>query len=186
MSAGSRSSVKTRCPSYGGARKKRRSCAICASLAMLRNSCVGRRRSMRSSVTRRVRLPVQHGQPEAIRLSINRPSAAARPASTSVEGAGPSSIRAMRASGTKVATRAAIAASRRAALAPHASVSKIIADGAAPKCRLLTKGQPPLRTSLLGSTPSCFSLRYRCVRSRPVRSATRVMLPPSRTRWCSK
>jgi len=29
------------------------------------------------------------------------------------------------------------------------------------------------------STPSCLSLRYRCVRSRPVFSATRVMLPPS-------
>ena len=29
------------------------------------------------------------------------------------------------------------------------------------------------------STPNCFSLRYRCVRSRPVFSATRVMEPPS-------
>ena len=32
------------------------------------------------------------------------------------------------------------------------------------------------------STPSCFSLRYRCVRSSPVFSATRVMLPFSRAR----
>ena len=36
--------------------------------------------------------------------------------------------------------------------------------------------------SLPGSTPSCLSLRYRWVRSRPVFSATRVMLPPSRPR----
>ncbi|MEN3276116.1 MAG: hypothetical protein V7631_1906 [Massilia sp.] len=45
---------------------------------------------------------------------------------------------------------------------------------------------PPRLPSLPGSTPSCFSLRYRWVRSRPVFSATRVMLPPSRPRWCSK
>ena len=32
------------------------------------------------------------------------------------------------------------------------------------------------------STPSCLSLRYRCVRSSPVFSATRVMLPFSRAR----
>ncbi len=32
------------------------------------------------------------------------------------------------------------------------------------------------------STPSCFSLRYKCVRSSPVFSATRVMLPFSRAR----
>ena len=36
------------------------------------------------------------------------------------------------------------------------------------------------------STPSCLSLRYRWVRSSPVLSATRVMLPPSRARWNSK
>ena len=36
------------------------------------------------------------------------------------------------------------------------------------------------------STPNCLSLRYRWVRSRPVFSATRVMLPPSRARWNSK
>ena len=42
--------------------------------------------------------------------------------------------------------------------------------------------QPPRLASLPGSTPSCLSLRYRWVRSRPVFSATRVMLPPSRTR----
>jgi len=36
------------------------------------------------------------------------------------------------------------------------------------------------------STPSCFSLRYRCVRSSPVFSATRVMLPFSCARWNSK
>ncbi len=36
------------------------------------------------------------------------------------------------------------------------------------------------------STPSCLSLRYRWVRSRPVRSATRVMEPPSLARWNSK
>ncbi len=35
---------------------------------------------------------------------------------------------------------------------------------------------------LPSSTPSCLSLRYRCVRSRPVFSATRVMLPFSRAR----
>jgi hypothetical protein len=36
------------------------------------------------------------------------------------------------------------------------------------------------------STPSCFSLRYRWVRSRPVFSATRVIEPPSLARWNSK
>lgn len=35
---------------------------------------------------------------------------------------------------------------------------------------------------LLKSTPSCLSLRYKCVRSRPVFSATRVMLPFSRAK----
>ncbi len=40
----------------------------------------------------------------------------------------------------------------------------------------------PFFDSLFGSTPSCLSLRYRCVRSSPVFSATRVMLPPSRIR----
>ncbi len=35
---------------------------------------------------------------------------------------------------------------------------------------------------LPSSTPSCFSFRYKCVRSRPVFSATRVMLPFSRAR----
>ena len=39
-----------------------------------------------------------------------------------------------------------------------------------------------LRWPRPGSTPSCLSLRYRCVRSSPVRSATRVMLPFSRCR----
>lgn len=37
----------------------------------------------------------------------------------------------------------------------------------------------PFFAILPGSTPSCLSLRYRCVRSSPVFSATRVMLPPS-------
>jgi hypothetical protein len=32
------------------------------------------------------------------------------------------------------------------------------------------------------STPNCLSLRYRCVRSRPVFSATRVIEPPSLAR----
>src|SRR5262245_38206123 len=36
------------------------------------------------------------------------------------------------------------------------------------------------------STPSCLSLRYRCVRSRPVFSATRVIEPFSLARWNSK
>ena len=36
------------------------------------------------------------------------------------------------------------------------------------------------------STPSCLSLRYRCVRSSPVFSATRVIEPFSRERWNSK
>ncbi|MCY1542526.1 hypothetical protein D9M68_782770 [compost metagenome] len=36
------------------------------------------------------------------------------------------------------------------------------------------------------SMPNCLSLRYRWVRSRPVRSDTRVMLWLSRTRWYSK
>lgn len=48
------------------------------------------------------------------------------------------------------------------------------------------QGQPPFFDSLPGSTPSCLSLRYKWVRSSPVFSATRVMLPPSRVRWCSK
>lgn len=33
---------------------------------------------------------------------------------------------------------------------------------------------------LTDSTPSCFNLRYKWVRSKPVFSATRVILPPSR------
>ncbi|MDB5911886.1 MAG: hypothetical protein JWP22_561 [Ramlibacter sp.] len=36
------------------------------------------------------------------------------------------------------------------------------------------------------STPSCLSFRYRCVRSSPVFSATRVIEPPSLARWYSK
>ena len=39
-------------------------------------------------------------------------------------------------------------------------------------------GQEDFRV-LVRSTPSCLSLRYRCVRSSPVFSATRVMEPPS-------
>ncbi len=44
---------------------------------------------------------------------------------------------------------------------------------------------PASQASLLflpRSTPSCLSLRYKCVRSNPVFSATRVMLPFSRAR----
>src|SRR5688572_23705318 len=36
------------------------------------------------------------------------------------------------------------------------------------------------------STPSCFNFLYKCVRSRPVFSATRVMEPFSMARWNSK
>ncbi|SOE51708.1 hypothetical protein SAMN05414139_00396 [Burkholderia sp. D7] len=46
-------------------------------------------------------------------------------------------------------------------------------------------GTPASQASLLflpRSTPSCLSLRYKCVRSSPVFSATRVMLPFSRAR----
>lgn len=43
-------------------------------------------------------------------------------------------------------------------------------------------GRPYSLLFLPRSTPSCFSLRYRCVRSSPVFSATRVMLPFSRAR----
>lgn len=52
----------------------------------------------------------------------------------------------------------------------------------------VTAGHCSVGSGLLrpSSTPSCLSLRYRWVRSRPVFSATRVMLPCSRTRWYSK
>jgi len=43
-----------------------------------------------------------------------------------------------------------------------------------------------LRLPRVRSTPSCLSLRYRWVRSRPVFSATRVMEPFSHARWYSK
>ena len=46
--------------------------------------------------------------------------------------------------------------------------------------------QEALRFPLERSTPSCLSLRYRWVRSRPVFSATRVIEPPSLARWNSK
>ena len=46
--------------------------------------------------------------------------------------------------------------------------------------------QSALRLLRARSTPSCLSLRYRCVRSRPVFSATRVIEPDSRARWYSK
>ncbi len=45
---------------------------------------------------------------------------------------------------------------------------------------------PPPRLLRVRSTPSCLSLRYRCVRSRPVFSATRVIEPCSLARWNSK
>ena len=44
----------------------------------------------------------------------------------------------------------------------------------------------PARLLRARSTPSCLSLRYRWVRSRPVFSATRVMEPFSLARWNSK
>jgi hypothetical protein len=43
-------------------------------------------------------------------------------------------------------------------------------------------GRPYSLLFLPRSTPSCFSLRYRWVRSSPVFSATRVILPFSRAR----
>jgi hypothetical protein len=46
--------------------------------------------------------------------------------------------------------------------------------------------RPPPRLLRVRSTPSCLSLRYRCVRSRPVFSATRVIEPFSLARWNSK
>ncbi len=46
----------------------------------------------------------------------------------------------------------------------------------------MARGRPYSLLFLPRSTPSCFSLRYRCVRSSPVFSATRVMLPFSRAR----
>jgi hypothetical protein len=46
--------------------------------------------------------------------------------------------------------------------------------------------QPAPRLPRERSTPSCLSLRYRWVRSRPVFSATRVIDPPSLARWNSK
>ena len=48
------------------------------------------------------------------------------------------------------------------------------------------KDYSPPRLLRLRSTPSCLSLRYRWVRSRPVFSATRVIEPPSLARWNSK
>ena len=80
----------------------------------------------------------------------------------------------------KSASKAAMACSRALAEAPVTSVVATLAlgDDTALHC--------PFLASLPGSTPSCLSLRYRWVRSRPVFSATRVMLPPSRPRWCSK
>jgi hypothetical protein len=48
--------------------------------------------------------------------------------------------------------------------------------------RALLTGERYSPLFLPRSTPSCLSLRYRCVRSSPVFSATRVMLPFSRAR----
>ena len=48
------------------------------------------------------------------------------------------------------------------------------------------KFQLALRLPLERSTPNCFNLRYRWVRSSPVFSATRVMEPFSLARWYSK
>ena len=47
-------------------------------------------------------------------------------------------------------------------------------------------GQATPRLLRVRSTPSCLSLRYRCVRSSPVFSATRVIDPLSLARWNSK
>ena len=77
--------------------------------------------------------------------------------------------------GAGASSSAAMAASRAPAPEP---VTRVTGTGFA--------NQTPFLASLPGSTPSCLSLRYRWVRSRPVFSATRVMLPPSRPRWCSK
>lgn len=62
-----------------------------------------------------------------------------------------------------------------------------------PAPRIMTFMSPPPRLvpdysspRLPSLTSSCFSLRYRCVRSRPERSASFVILPPSRRKWCSK
>jgi hypothetical protein len=46
-------------------------------------------------------------------------------------------------------------------------------------CAVAPNCQKPLRLGLVKSTPNCLSLRYKCVRSKPVFSATRVIEPCS-------
>ncbi len=68
-------------------------------------------------------------------------------------------------------------------LSYRATKKKIIAMRQAPIKPFVQKiYAAPSAGFLPSSTPSCLSLRYRCVRSRPVFSATRVMLPFSRAR----
>ncbi len=62
--------------------------------------------------------------------------------------------------------------------------SKIIAEEK--DCSDVSNTNQPLRLLRDKSTPSCLSFRYRCVRSRPVFSATLVMEPASWARWNSK
>ena len=91
--------------------------------------------------------------------------------------ASPSRMTALKTSveGAAVSSSEAMAASRAPALGP---VTRVTGTGPA--------NQTPFLASLPGSTPSCLSLRYRWVRSRPVFSATRVIDPPSLARWNSK
>ena len=93
-----------------------------------------------------------------------------------VPDASPSRMTALKPAGEDGAASSseAMAASRAAADAP---VTRVVATPARKP-----GNQTPFLASLPGSTPSCLSLRYRWVRSRPVFSATRVMLPPSRPR----
>ncbi len=137
-------------------------------------------RNSRFNVTRKTRLPVQHTHPGASRTSLTEDKSgmgelpeASPSRMTALKGA----VRAAPAGagGDAASSSEAMAASRAPALGP---VTRVTGTGPA--------NQTPFLASLPGSTPSCLSLRYRWVRSRPVFSATRVMLPPSRPRWCSK
>ena len=140
-------------------------------------------RNSRFNVTRKTRFPAQHGHPTASRTSLTEESSGMG----ELPAASPSRMTALKGSARAgsgevagaAASRAAMAASRAAADAP---VTRKVATRAATR----SPNQTPFLASLPGSTPSCLSLRYRWVRSRPVFSATRVMLPPSRPRWCSK
>lgn len=118
------------------------------------------------------KLPLQQTQPDAMRTMDKEEWVCATSSRTSLPSDKPSRITAVLCAGSSAAR---IACSRAPGDVP---VTRVV-------IALVTSGRNYMLfflPSLLGSTPSCLSLRYKCVRSSPVFSATRVMLPPSRTK----